>query len=257
MMTLHQALDFYADAYNRPSFIADDPISLPHRFTRLQDIEIIGFWVAMLAWGRRSAIMKAGEQLIEWMDGAPHDFILHHGDAERRRWERFYYRTFQSTDALYFLAFLQQYYQQNETLETAFSRHLQPNETTIESALKGFHTDFFSLPYAPDRTRKHVSTPTRNSSCKRLCLFLRWMVRRDDRGVDFGLWRHIQPSQLVLPLDVHVLRVARDWGLLAADEKPSWKTALQLTERLRPYDPADPVRYDFALFGKGVSHSTP
>lgn len=159
--------------FNRPSFIEADPISLPHQFSKLQDVEIIGFWVAMLAWGRRSSIIKSGLRLIELMDATPHDFILNHQEKDRERFLNFKHRTFQPLDALYFLEFLQQHYQQHPSLETAFSRHLSPTDTTVEAALVGFHQDFFALADAPQRTRKHVATPVRKSTCKRLCMLSR------------------------------------------------------------------------------------
>lgn len=244
-------LDAAVDQYNRPAFITADPISVPHQFERLQDREIIGFWVAMLAWGQRKTIINNAHHLVELMDGAPYDFIQNHEEKDRERFLSFKHRTFQATDTLYFLTFFQEYYQKHSSLENAFARHLQPGDTTTENALIGFHKDFFDHPYAPDRTRKHVSTPERNSACKRLNMFLRWMVRRDDRGVDFGLWQKIKPAQLLIPLDVHVDRVARRFGLL---ERPQtdWKAVLELTERLRKFDPNDPVKYDFALFGMSV-----
>lgn len=240
-----------ATEFNHPNFITKDPISLPHRFTKLQDIEIIGFWVAMLAWGNRTSIIRSGEKLIALMDNAPHDFIVHHKEKDRAKFLSFKHRTFQPLDTLYFLEFLQYYYKNNHSLETAFSQHLKPTDETIENALIGFHNLFFSLPDAPDRTRKHVATPTRNSTCKRLCMFLRWMVRQDNCGVDFGLWKQIKPSQLLIPLDVHVERIARRYNLITR-EKVDWKTVLELTENLRKMDADDPVRFDFALFGLGV-----
>jgi uncharacterized protein (TIGR02757 family) len=152
---------------------------------------------------------------------------------------------------LYFLEFFQQYYRRNSSLENAFARHLAPGDATIENALRGFHRDFFDHPYAPDRTRKHVATPERGSTCKRLNMFLRWMVRSDAEGVDFGVWKNIRPAQLLIPLDVHVDRVARRLGLLRRPQT-DWQAVLELTENLRAFAPEDPVRYDYALFGLGV-----
>jgi uncharacterized protein (TIGR02757 family) len=249
--TLFDFLEEKVAEFNHRDFIESDPISLPHQFSQLQDIEIIGFWVAVLAWGRRSSIIKSGQRLIELMDGAPYDFIKNHKEQDRARFEQFKHRTFQPIDALYFLEFLQQYYQNNHSLETAFSQHLKPTDSTIENALIGFHELFFSLPDAPHRTRKHIATPARKSTCKRLCMFLRWMVRQDDKGVDFGLWQQIKPNQLLMPLDVHVERVGRQLGLIERKQR-DWKTVLELTARLRELDANDPVKYDFALFGTGV-----
>lgn len=248
---IHQFLEEKAAQFNHPDFITKDPIRLPHRFKKLQDIEIIGFWVAILAWGNRTSIIKSGEQLIALMDNAPHDFIVNHQEDDREKFLSFKHRTFQSLDTLYFLEFLQYWYKNNSSLETAFSQHLKPNDETIENALIGFHKLFFSLPDAPQRTRKHIATPARGSTCKRLCMYLRWMVRQDNNGVDFGLWKQIKPSQLLMPLDVHVERIARRYQLITR-EKTDWKTVLELTENLRKIDANDPVKFDFALFGLGV-----
>ena len=252
--SLKDFLDEQVERFNRPAFIENDPISVPHRFTKLQDIEIIGFWVAMLAWGQRKTIINNANRLVELMDGAPYDFIINHQEADRKRFLDFKHRTFQATDTLYFLEFFQHYFRENKSLEKAFVRHLKPTEPNIKSALMGFHEDFFALPFAPQRTRKHVATPARKSTCKRLNMFLRWMVRQDDKGVDFGLWKKISPSQLMIPLDVHVERVARELGLLERKQR-DWQTVEELTERLKEFDPKDPVKYDFALFGTGILDS--
>ncbi|MCB0572179.1 MAG: TIGR02757 family protein [Phaeodactylibacter sp.] len=248
---LRLLLDEFAGRYNQPAFIEGDPISIPHRFSRLQDIEIAGFWAAMLAWGQRKTIISKAAELVELMDGAPYDFVRNHDEQDRARFLAFRHRTFQLTDTLYFLEFFQQYYRQHDSLEDAFARFLSPADAHVGPALTGFHELFFSLPDAPERTRKHIATPARQSACKRLNMFLRWMVRRDDSGVDFGLWQRIRPAQLLIPLDVHVERVARRLGLLER-KQADWQGVLQLTERLRAFDPADPARYDFALFGMGV-----
>ncbi|TNE55178.1 MAG: TIGR02757 family protein [Bacteroidetes bacterium] len=248
---LRDQLDAAFHQYNTAAFIPADPISILHRFSRLQDREIMGFWTATLAWGQRKTIIRSAEQLLERMDGAPYDFILHHEERDRERFLDFKHRTFQATDTLYFLEFFQNFYRAQHSLETAFARHLKPDDTTVEAALIGFHCDFFDHPYAPQRTRKHVATPERGSTCKRLNMFLRWMVRRDAAGVDFGDWKQIRPAQLLIPLDVHVERVARRMGLLQR-KQTDWKAVLELTENLRAFDPDDPVKYDFALFGMGV-----
>ncbi len=244
-------LEEKVELYNRPQFIEDDPIQIPHRFTKLQDVEIMGFWTAMLAWGQRKTIINKANELATLMDGAPHDFMVHHSESDRKRFLNFKHRTFQVTDTLYFLEFLQYFYQNNNSLETAFTQFMNEEDTTVENALRGFHDLFFSLPVAPARTRKHIATPARKSSCKRLNMFLRWMVRDDDKGVDFGLWKEIKPAQLLMPLDVHVERVGRSLGLITRKQR-DWKTVLELTQNLRAFDPEDPVKYDFALFGMGV-----
>lgn len=248
---LKSYLDQCVAQFNRPSFIADDPISIPHLFSQLQDIEIMGFWVSMLAWGQRKTIINKAHELIELMDGAPHDFIVHHQEKDRARFASFKHRTFQYTDTLYFLHFFQTYYRQHDSLEQAFRKHLPPLAEHVGPALIGFHHDFFALEDAPRRTRKHIATPARKSSCKRLNMFLRWMVRKDQQGVDFGLWKGIHPRQLLMPLDVHVDRVARHFGLLQRKQR-DWRAVLELTDSLRAFDPEDPVKYDFALFGMGV-----
>ena len=251
MKDLKAYLNQCVKEHNQPNFIDNDPIQIPHRFSKQQDIEITAFFASMLAWGQRITIINKVNQLIELMDNAPHDFLVNHQEKDRQRFEQFKHRTFQPIDCLYFIEYLQQYYQQHDSLEIAFSKHLQPEDTHVGNALKGFHDSFFSLDSAPQRTRKHVATPARRSSCKRLNMFLRWMVRNDKKGVDFGLWNRIQPSQLLMPLDVHVDRVARRLGLLERKQR-DWQAVLELTANLRQFDSKDPVKYDFALFGVGV-----
>ncbi|MFM8488883.1 MAG: TIGR02757 family protein [Bacteroidota bacterium] len=251
-MSVSDILNTAASVWNNPDFIESDPISVPHRFTRLQDREIMGFWAATLAWGQRKTIINSALRLSELMDHATYDFVLNPEESDRERFSEFKHRTFQYTDTLWFLHWLQEYYRREDSLETAFSSHLIPGDITVENALAGFHDSFFDHPYAPGRTRKHVATPVRGSTCKRLNMFLRWMVRKDDRGVDFGIWNRISPAQLLIPLDVHVDRVARRLGLLQRPQT-DWLAVLELTENLRQFDPDDPARYDFALFGMGVS----
>lgn len=245
-------LDFKADQYNNPDFIENDPIVIPHQFTRKQDIEIMGFWAAMLAWGQRKTIINKCRELIDLMDGAPYDFILNYQDIDLKRFLGFKHRTFNDTDTLYFLEFFRQNYRTSDTLETAF---LPPETvahgTRAENALNYFRSYFFSLPDYPRRTIKHVSSPAQKSGCKRLNMFLRWMVRKDNKGVDFGIWNSLDPADLICPMDVHVDRVARKLGLTTRTQV-NWQTAVELTGRLREFDPADPVKYDFALFGLGI-----
>lgn len=244
-------LDELADRYNCPGFIPLDPISLPHAFEDRRDREIIGFWTAMLAWGQRKTILNKSLELVDLMGGEPYKFITEHQAEDVDRFVNWKHRTFNFEDTCYFLRWLKQYYLENESLETAFSRHLNPEDEDITNALIGFHNDFFSLPDAPQRTRKHIATPARKSRCKRLCMYLRWMVRNDDRGVDFGDWSQIPTSKLCLPLDVHVERIARSFGLLQR-KQCDWKAVQELTANLRKFDAEDPARYDFALFGLGV-----
>lgn len=239
------------ETYNAPSFIKADPISIPHRFTKKQDIEIAGFFAAIFAWGSRTTIINKTTQLLQLMDNAPYDFVLHASPAALNRLENFKHRTFNTTDLLYCVEFFKFHYAANKSLETAFTKWMHKSDTDTENALAGFHHYFFSLPDIPERTRKHIATPEKKSSCKRLSMFLRWMVRNDNKGVDFGIWKNIQPAQLICPLDVHVSRVARNLGLLQRQQN-DWQAAQELTANLRILDEQDPVKYDFALFGLGV-----
>lgn len=244
-------LDDKVAFYNHPAFITDDPVSVPHQFTRKPDIEIAAFFAAIFSWGNRTTIIQKSRELMQRMDKAPFQFITGHSKSDLKRLLGFVHRTFNDTDLLYCIAFLQQHYRQYPSLEQAFSRWMDADADTVEAALRGFHTYFFSLNDHPARTRKHIATPERHSSCKRLNMFLRWMVRKDRSGVDFGLWENFRPAQLICPLDVHVLRVARRFQLL--DRRVAdWKAALSLTRQLRNFDAEDPVKYDFALFGLGI-----
>lgn len=247
---LKQLLDQKVAEYNQASFIAKDPVSIPHRFSRQQDIEISGFFAALFAWGNRTSIINSCDRLLRMMDMAPYDFVLQHSEADLKPFLTFVHRTFNATDLFWLLHFLQQHYRQFHTLETAFSQFINPLSTDITAALTGFHNYVFASPMAPQRTRKHISTPAKQSACKRLNMYLRWMVR-EGGPVDFGLWKEIKPAQLVCPLDVHVARVARRVQLLSRTQD-DWKAAQELTAHLRQLDPADPVRYDYALFGLGV-----
>lgn len=244
-------LDQKVSEYDRPSFIEKDPISIPHRFDKHQDIEISGFFAALFAWGSRTAIINSCTRLLRAMDNEPYDFVQNHTAKDLKPLLSFVHRTFNATDLFWILHFLQWHYRHNSTLESAFSQFINSKSTDITQALIGFHDYAFSLPDAPERTRKHISTPAKNSACKRLNMYLRWMVRHDKYGVDFGIWKNIKPSQLICPLDVHVSRVARRMNLLTRKQN-DWKAALELTHHLKDLDPSDPVKYDYALFGLGV-----
>ncbi len=257
--TLRAFLDRKVAEYNRPSFIADDPICVPHAYSQRQDIEIAGFFTAIFSWGNRTTIIRKSKELMQLMDNAPHQFILHHTDKELKTLLAFKHRTFNPTDLLYFIEFFRHHYSRYDSLEYAFllpwqesaNRGRPEKDYEPGAALTAFHHYFFSLEAIPPRTRKHIATPERNSSCKRLNMFLRWMVRKDNKGVDFGLWNRISPGQLICPLDLHVARVARRFGLLTRTPT-DWLAALELTQSLALLDPEDPVKYDFALFGLGV-----
>ena len=248
---LKNLLDEKVRLYNQPSFIDKDPVSVPHHFTKKQDIEIAGLFAAVLAWGNRTSIINNCNRLMQWMHEAPHEFVLHHKEKDLRRFLAFAHRTFNATDLLYFISFLQYHYTSHSSLEDAFVTRKKYDHDTVEQALIHFHNYFFSIEH-PERTRKHISTPERKSACKRINMYLRWMVRKDSNGVDFGIWKKISPRQLICPLDVHVARVAQRLGLLE-NEKSNWNNALQLTLQLRELNPADPAVYDYALFGLGMA----
>jgi uncharacterized protein (TIGR02757 family) len=248
---LKKFLDKKVDEYNQPFFIAPDPICIPHLFSKKQDIEIAGFFAAIFAWGNRTTIINKSRELMQLMDNAPHDFCLHHTDAELKRLLHFKHRTFNPTDLYYFIAFFQMHYTSNLSLETAFAKGMHATDMNIENALNAFYDYFFSLEEVPKRTMKHIASPNKKATCKRLNMYLRWMVRKDNNGVDFGIWKLIKPSQLIIPLDVHVARVARHFKLLNRNQT-DWLAAIELTSEMKKLDPKDPAKYDFALFALGV-----
>jgi len=249
-LALKDFLEVKVAQYNRPDFISSDPICIPHRFNKKQDIEIAAFFAAILAWGQRKTIINKCTELMARMDNSPYQFMLGHSDQDLKGLLGFKHRTFNDTDLLYFVAFFQQHYMQSESLETAFLP-ASLGQFDAETALNHFRTYFFSLPDSPRRTVKHISSPSQKSTCKRLNMFLRWMVRSDKAGVDFGLWSRISTASLICPCDVHVDRVGRSLGLISR-KQTDWKTAIELTAELSKFDPDDPVKYDFALFGMGV-----
>jgi uncharacterized protein (TIGR02757 family) len=251
---LKDFLDRKADQYNRISFIENDPIFVPHQFTLKQEIEIMGFFAAIFAWGQRKTIIQKSLELVRRFDGKPYEFVMNHSGTDLKQLMGFRHRTFNDTDLLYFVDFLQRYYRQHESLESAFVP--ENRFTDMERSLIYFQQYFFDAPHAPVRTRKHVASPARNSTCKRLNMFLRWMVRCDEKGVDFGLWKQIDPSALICPIDLHVERTARRLGLISR-QQTDWRAAVELTENLRRLDPLDPVKYDFALFGLSIEEELP
>ena len=258
--SLKTFLDRKVDEYNQPSFINSDPICIPHSFSKKQDIEIAGFFAAIFAWGNRTTIINKSRELMQLMDNAPYQFCLNHDSWDLKRLMRFKHRTFNTTDLLYFIAFFKHHYTKNKSLESAFFNNAtfskehskaSPTGGGLEGALNHFYSYFFSLSDAPLRTYKHIASPQKKSTCKRLNMFLRWMIRRDGKGVDFGIWKKFSPSQLICPIDVHVARVARHFNLLQR-KATDWQAALELTDNLRTLDESDPAKYDFALFGLGV-----
>ncbi len=247
LQQIKKILDRKVTEYNTKKFISKDPICIPHRFTKKQDIEISGFFAAMFAWGNRTTIINKSSELIQLMDGSPYEFLIHHQEKDLQKFLPFVHRTFSGQDALYFLYFLSSHYRQHESLENAFN--LAPGSSMKENLIQ-FHRYFFSLEHL-HRTEKHVSTPLRQAACKRINMFLRWMVRDDQQGVDFGIWKQIRSRDLICPLDVHVCNVAFRLGLLDTN-KANWKQAEKLTDVLRTFDSNDPVKYDFALFALGA-----
>ena len=251
-MDLKAFLDAKVVQYNQPGFIENDPIVIPHGFSRKQDIEIMGFWAAILAWGQRKTIIAKCRELINLMDGSPYDFIINHEESDLKPFLNFKHRTFNDTDTLYFIHFFKQHYSHFDSLEYAFLPQGNHTKPSMELMLNYFRAYFFSISDDfPRRTLKHVSAPSQKSSCKRLNMFLRWMVRKDNHGVDFGIWNKINPSDLICPIDLHVERVARKLGLIERKQL-DWLTATELTDNLKQFDPLDPVKYDFALFGLGI-----
>ena len=248
---LKDFLDKKVSEYNQPSFIESDPVCIPHLFNKKQDIEIAGLFAALFAWGNRITIINKSKELLSLMDNEPYDFCLNHSDEELKKLLHFKHRTFNTTDLLYFMLFLKFHYTAEKSLETAFTKWMNRKDENIENALNGFHHYFFSLQDSPLRTRKHIASPQKNSTCKRLNMYLRWMVRRDKKGVDFGIWKNISPAQLICPIDVHVARVAKRFNLLQRHAL-DWQAAVELTGYLRTLDNKDPVKYDFALFGLGA-----
>jgi len=252
---IHKLLDQKVKQYNRIEFIGKDPICIPHLFTKQQDIEIAGFFAAIFAWGNRTTIINKSKELLERMDNAPYAFCIGHEDKDLKKLLGFAHRTFNDTDLLYCIDFFKKHYCKNESLETAFfknsiSKNIE-RQNIIEQALIYFQDYFFSLEEAPARTKKHIASPLSGSTCKRLNMFLRWMVRKDKQGVDFGLWKSVSPAALIMPIDVHVARVSRGLGILKRTQT-DWQTAIELTHYCRTLDAKDPVKYDFALFSLGV-----
>lgn len=252
---IHKLLDQKVKQYNHIEFIGKDPICIPHLFTKKQDIEIAGLFAAIFAWGNRTTIINKSKELLERMDNAPYDFCIGHQDKDLKKLLGFTHRTFNDTDLLYCIEFFKQHYSKNESLETAFFKNssidLKNELNAVEKTLIHFQDYFFSLEQAPSRTKKHIASPATGSTCKRLNMFLRWMVRTDKQGVDFGVWKSISPAALIMPIDVHVARVSRGLGILIRTQT-DWQTAIELTHYCRTLDANDPVKYDFALFSLGV-----
>ncbi|MFI3303150.1 MAG: TIGR02757 family protein [Rikenellaceae bacterium] len=244
-----ELLEELYDRYNRPEFVADDPISVPHRYTSREDREVAGFLSATIAWGNRKAIVKSAHRMMEYMDDAPADFVRSASDVELKRLETYVHRTFNGLDFRDFVMAIRSIYQRYGSIGELFeSRYLETE--SMADVFAHFRREFFSSPHQ-QRCEKHLSSIEKGAACKRLCMYVRWMVRNDGRGVDFGEWQRIPSSALYMPLDVHSGNVARMLGLLTRKQN-DWKAVDQLTSKLREFDAEDPVKYDFALFGAGI-----
>ncbi len=246
---LKTLLDEKADKYNRPDFIEHDPISIPHRYTEKEDIEISGFLAATIAWGNRTMILNNARRMMSFMDDSPYDFVLYHSERDLERIKCVIHRTFNSADFIYFIKALNHIYKTHGGLESIFDQYQTGD--SLQPAIHQFRSMFFELPH-DNRTMKHISDPLKGSAAKKINMFLRWMIRKDNKGVDFGIWDSISPSILSCPLDVHSGNVARKLGLLNRKQNDA-KAVQELDGILRQMDRNDPVKYDFALFGLGVS----
>ncbi|MDT0646422.1 TIGR02757 family protein [Zunongwangia sp. F260] len=245
---LKSFLDFKAEQYNTPEFIATDPVQIPHQFSKQEDIEIAGFLTATIAWGNRKSILNNANRLMDLLERSPHDFVINHSENDLKKMANFVHRTFNGLDLEYFIKALQNIYLKHSGIENIFIKYAEADN--LQPAIHQFKKIFFELPHL-SRTEKHVSDPLKNSAAKRINMYLRWMVRKDNCGVDFGLWNALKPSQLSCPLDVHSGNVARKLNLLKRKQNDA-KALQELDAALRKLDPKDPVKYDFALFGLGV-----
>jgi len=250
---LYEFLEEKYNYYNRPDFIQNDPISIPRRFGLKEDIEIAGFLAATISWGNRRTIIKNALDLMQRMDNAPFQFITQSGEKDLMAFKSFVHRTFNADDCIYFLNSLRNIYCNHNGLDSVFSHGLL-KEGSLKGSIIYFRTIFFELPHLT-RTQKHIANPDKNASAKRINMFLRWMVRKDDRGVDLGIWPAIDQSKLFCPLDVHSGNQSRRLGLLYRKQN-DWKAVEELTASLRRFDPLDPVKYDFALFGSGLQEKS-
>ena len=249
-LSLKDLLETKYQQYHNNGFIDKDPISVPHRYSRKQDIEIVAFITATISWGNRTSIIKNADALFSKMGSSPYDFVLNHGQRDLKTLDNWVHRTFQTADLLGFIHFLQRHYQNFDSLEEAFVGN-QPFRSVADSLTFLSDYMFSANETILERTRKHVGNPQRGSACKRLNMFLRWMVRKDKHGVDFGLWKSIKPSQLCLPLDLHTGNVSRKLGLLNRTQN-DWQAVEEITSVLRNFDKNDPIKYDFSLFGLGA-----
>ena len=243
---LKEFLDFKAEEYNSPKFIESDPIQLPHRFSKKEDIEIVSFLVSTIAWGNRTSIIKSGEKLLSIMENDPFAFIQNYSEKQAKDL-KFVHRTFNVNDLDFFFRSLKNIYK-NGGLEKAFNSH--PTLFGSQGRIANFRTNFLATEHE-SRSEKHISDPTKNSAAKRLNMNLRWLCRQDNKGVDFGIWKSISPSELSVPLDVHTANIARKLGIITRKQNDG-KALEEMMTQLREFDPIDPSKYDFALFGLGA-----
>ncbi len=248
---LKSFLDEKASAYENFQFLEKDPVSIPHQFNKKEDIEIAGFLVATISWGKRISILKSGNRMMQLMENDPYNFVISHSTKDLKRVSSFVHRTFNGSDFIYFIKALKHVYINHRGLEFAFSQQSQSKR--MDSNINNFKKIFFELPHEK-RIEKHVSDPLKGSAAKRLNMYLRWMVRPSKNKVDFGIWKQLTPSQLSCPLDVHSGNVARSLGILKRKQNDH-KALLELDAKLREFDPNDPVKYDYALFGLGVNEN--
>ena len=245
---LKSFLDEKVVQYNTLDFIESDPVQIPHLFSQKEDIEIAGFLSATIAWGNRKMIIKNSHKMMDLMGNAPYDFVMSHSENDLERLENFVHRTFNGQDFASFIRSLKNIYENHDGLESVYAKNQELK--TMQNSISEFKKTFFEIPHQ-SRTQKHISDPLNNSAAKRINMYLRWMVRQDTKGVDLGIWKSISPASLSCPLDVHSGNVARKLGLLTRKQNDG-KALAELDLKLREFDPIDPVKYDFALFGLGI-----
>lgn len=237
--------------YHSKTFVENDPILIPHQFSKKEDIEIAGFLTATIAWGNRKSILQNAKHLMHLMDQSPYLFVMEHSKKELGTLHKFVHRTFNGKDCVFFVEALKNIYLKHGGIETAFGLKNHQKGGDLQGRIVNFREIFLETKHL-HRSEKHLSNPAQKSSAKRLCMYLRWMVRDNKKKVDFGIWKSISPAELHLPLDVHTGNVARKLGLLQRKQN-DWQAVVEITEVLRQFDPKDPVKYDFALFGLGVN----
>ncbi len=247
-LKIKEFLDFKSERYNNPQFIKEDPIQIPHLFQKKEDIEISAFLTATIAWGNRKSIIKSSKKIVEIFGNKPHEFIMNHNNSDLKKLESFKHRTFNGYDLIQFVKSIKNIYLNHDGLESVFAKNII--KESMHNSIHEFKKKFFEIDHLK-RTKKHISDPFAGSAAKRINMFLRWMVRDDNKGVDFGIWKKIKPKYLSCPLDIHSGRIARKIGILKRKQNDH-KAVIELDSFLRTLDVNDPVKYDYALFGIGV-----